>query len=397
MEIELKSITVRDLVAGYQDETLRGGPIVGLGGRLDIRPEYQRNFIYNLAQCQAVVHTMRRGFPLNSIYYATRDTPDHKGADLEVMDGQQRSIAICQYVVGDYAVYIERGGVPMAQEFHNLPAAEQQAILDYQLSVYFCTGTPAEKLEWFQIINIAGMKLTPQELRNAVYHGLWVTAAKRYFSAQYCPAQKLGGNYLRGAANRQEYLETAIEWAADAAMREALAALPKTATANDETAAKAKAEITSYMAAHQQQANADELWNYFQAVIRWVQQVFPAKRSLMKGLPWGIWYNQFHRREYDAAKLEARIVELLQDDEVTKPGGVYGYLLTGEEKYLNLRAFNLRQKQMAFERQRGICPRCKRKFAFDQMDGDHILPWAHGGKTTDENCQMLCRKCNRGG
>ena len=167
MQIELKKITVRDLTAGYTDNAENG--VFGYGGKLDIRPPYQREFIYKEKQRNAVIDTVVQGFPLNVMYWATRED-----GTFEVIDGQQRTISICQYVNGDFAFDM--------RYFHNLQTDEQEQILDYELMVYVCSGSDSEKLQWFRTINIAGEKLTEQELRNAVYSGPWVSDAKRYFS-----------------------------------------------------------------------------------------------------------------------------------------------------------------------------------------------------------------------
>ncbi len=236
--------------------------------------------------------------------------------------------------------------------------------------IYLCSGTDSEKLEWFKIINIAGEKLTDQELRNAVYAGSWVTDAKRYFSKTGCPAYGLGGDYLSGTAIRQDYLETTIKW-----------------ISND--------DIEDYMAKHQDKPNANDLWLYFQSVIAWIKSTFPRYRNDMKGINWGTFYNMYKDREVDPNKLEAQISRLMEDEDVSNKKGIYSYVLDGKEKYLNIRAFSKNQKREAYERQKGICPGCNEHFEIDEMEGDHITPWRDGGKTAAENCQMLCKEDNR--
>lgn len=236
-----------------------------------------------------------------------------------------------------------------------------------------CDGTDSEKLDWFRIINIAGEQLTDQELRNAVYAGSWVSDAKRYFSKTGCAADTLAGDYLKGASIRQEYLETAISWAA---------------SADGKT-------IEAYMGQHQNDPSAILLWNYFRSVIDWVQAIFPKKRKEMKGLPWGLFYNTHGKRtDLDPKMLEAEIQRLMGDEDVTKKSGIYEYLLTGEEKKLSIRAFDRRDALAAYEKQKHRCAICGGEFEFEQMHADHITPWSKGGKTTPDNCQMLCRDCN---
>lgn len=355
MKIELKEITIRELTQDYQDNEENG--VVGYGGKLDIRPPFQREFIYKDKQRDAVINTITNDFPLNVMYWAVRED-----GNFEVIDGQQRTISVAQFVEGDFAF--------QNRYFHNLQKDEQDQILNYKLMVYFCSGTDSEKLEWFKTINIAGEKLTDQELRNAVYSGSWVTDAKRYFSKNGCPAYAIGSDYLSGSPIRQDYLEITIQW-----------------ISND--------SIEKYMAEHQHEPNANELWLYFQSVINWVKAVFPNYRKEMKGIEWGFLYNQFYTKKYDSKKLEKEITELMQDEDVTNKKGIYTYILTRNEKYLNIRAFSDNQKREAYERQKGICVNCKEHFELDEMEADHITPWHEGGKTSTENCQMLCKEDNR--
>jgi hypothetical protein len=355
MKIELYEIPVRDLVEGFEDNGVEG--VVGYGGRLDIRPKYQREFIYNEKQQAAVIKSIRNGFPLNSIYWMKRDD-----GTFEVLDGQQRILSICNYVSDNFAIDY--------RFWHNLNSEERDQILNYKLMVYFCEGTDKERLDWFRTINIAGLKLTDQELRNAVYAGSWLSDAKLYFSKPNCPVEREAKQYLRGSGIRQDYLETALDWISEG-------------------------HIEDYMAKHQNDPDAIELWLYFKKVIDWVRVIFPVYRKEMKGVPFGRLYNQFKDTPLHSAELEERIKKLMEDDEVTKKSGIYTYVLTGDERALQLRRFTQNQRREAYERQDGICPLCGDKFELSEMEADHIIPWSQGGKTTSDNCQMLCRKCNR--
>lgn len=363
MKVDPIRITVAQLSANYADLGEQG--VIGYGGKLNIRPAYQREFVYGPKERDAVIDTVRKGFPLNTMYWAVTDD------GYELMDGQQRTISLCQYVKGDFSVEINDN--PFA--FHNLPKERQQQILDYELSIYVCDGSDADKLDWFKVINIAGKPLSPQELRNAIYTGPWLADAKRWFSRRNPPAIQEGRDKLVSAdANRQEVLETALDWFSNG-------------------------KIEQYMADHQHDADAQELWTYWQAVFDWVKRVFPnqdsARAKLMKGLPWGLFYNAHKNDKLNAAALEKRIVALIDDDEVENKKGIYAYLLTGNNKTLNLRAFDEKTKHAVYARQKGICPVCSKQFDFDKMEADHIIPWHKGGKTTADNCQMLCMLDNR--
>lgn len=358
MHIELHKISIRDLTQGYEDNAEDG--VRAFGGKLDVRPPYQREFVYKDKQRDAVIDTLIHGFPLNVMYWAVRDD-----GTFEIIDGQQRTISICQYVNGDFAY--------MFRYFHNLQPDEQQQILDYELNVYICSGNDSEKLKWFKTINIAGEELTEQELRNAVYAGAWVSDAKRYFSKPGCVATKIASDYLTGSALRQDYLETAISWISDG-------------------------NIEIYMSNHQHDTSAAPLWQFFQSVITWVDSSFhPTKerKKIMKGIDWGALYNEYKDLIIDAHAVEEEVKKLILDDDVTKKTGIYPYILTRKEKYLSIRAFSDAQKLTSYEAQLGICPICGNHFELTQMEADHITPWHEGGKTTAENCQMLCKECNR--
>jgi hypothetical protein len=355
MKIELKEITVRELTTGYEDKEHDG--VIGYNGKLDIRPPYQREFIYGDEQRKSVISTLKKGFPLNVMYWAVRGDGTY-----EVIDGQQRTISVSQFINGDFAhdkLY-----------FHSLTNDQKEQILNYKIMVYFCEGTDSEKLDWFKTINISGEKLTDQELRNAVYSGSWVTDAKRYFSKNGCAVYNLGKDYLTGSAIRQDYLETAIKWISN----------------ND---------IDIYMSKHQNDVNATELYTYIQKVLSWVKITFPKQRKEMKGIEWGELYNQYKDVTYDTNKLEEEVTRLMIDEDVTKKSGAYLYVLTGKEKYLNIRAFTDKQKVETYERQKGICVVCGVEFQINEMEADHITPWHEGGKTSSDNCQMLCKYDNR--
>jgi Protein of unknown function DUF262/HNH endonuclease len=362
MKIELKEITIRQVVEGYQDSQEEG--VVGFGGKLNIRPKYQREFIYKDRQRDAVIETARKNFPLNVMYWVKNSDESY-----EVLDGQQRIISICQYVVGDFSIITD--GKPMYS--HTFTIDEQEQILDYKLMVYFCEGTDKEKLDWFKTINIAGEKLTDQELRNAIYTGTWLSDAKRYFSKTGCAAYGLASTYMDGEPIRQKYLETAIDWISNG-------------------------QVESYMATHQHNPNANELWLYFQRVINWITVTFPIYRREMKGIEWGVLHNEFENKPQDSKKLEVEIATLMQDEDVSAKKGIYSYVLTRNEKHLNIRAFTDKQKREAYERQKGLCPKCTKpnnRYKLEDMEADHITPWHEGGKTAPDNCQMLCKMHNR--
>ena len=363
LKIELKEITIREIVDGYKDHGIDG--VVAYGGKLNVRPAYQREFVYNDEQQKAVMDSILQGYPLNVMYWC-----ENEDGTYEVLDGQQRTLSFCKFHDNQYSIIHNN----VLRQWHSMPYDIQEQILNYKCMIYVCRGTDTEKLNWFKVINTAGEVLYEQELRNACYTGTWLTDAKRYFSKNNCAAYAIGNKLISGHVNRQDYLERALDWIKDA---------------------QGMKKIEEYMLLHQHDPNALELWTYYTSVINWVNALFPKYRVPMKGLKWGLLYNKFHHIMYDPVELEEEVKKLMADDEVQDKKGIYTYVFTHDEKYLNLRAFTDTEKMTMYERQEGICPICKEYFLIEQMEGDHITPWVEGGKTTIDNGQMLCRNCNR--
>ena len=360
MDIDLTKITVGDLAEGYRDDG--DGGVVGYAGRLDIRPAFQREFVYDAKQQAAVIDTLMKGHPLNIMYWSDRGDGRY-----EIIDGQQRTISLARFVDGAFMFD--------GRYFPNLAEDERQAVLDYELMVYICRGAESERLAWFETINIAGETLSAQELRNATFSGPWVQDAKRYFTKAGCPAYRLANGYLTGKMNRQDYLATAIKWAAE------------------------DGGIEAHMAAHQHDENAEPLWRHFQAVIRWAQSVFPNYRKTMRGIDWGTLYRTYKDAAFAPAAVESRVVELENDEDVTAKKGIFEYILSGDESKLNIRKFPDAIKRAVLNKQGGKCANhavCgTTELAFEDAEADHMKPWREGGHTDEGNCQVLCRPCNR--
>lgn len=400
MKIDLKHIKLRDLFDGYENNDENG--VIGYHGRLDIRPKYQREFIYNEKEQIAVIETVKKGFPLNTMYWAiARDNAGNKilndaGEETyELMDGQQRTISICEFLNNNLVVNF--------QKFFNIQHSQPDIakdILDYELQVYICDGEVSDKLNWFRTINIAGKPLTEQELLNAQYVGEWLTKAKEYFSKTGCLAGEYmvvrnhkASDYMNGSPIRQDYLSSALRWIADY-----------------QNLAPRTEEGDTYMATHQGDADAGEIKSYYMAVMDWVGGKFKSYRKEMKGLPWGLFYNKFKRGECSgniieksAEEIEEIIISLINDDEVQSIKGIYEYIIDGEEKHLSLRQFDKKTALKVYEKQEHKCPYCdasvgghtydtgKTEYEFSEMEADHIVPWSKGGKTEEDNCQMLCK------
>lgn len=361
MKISLEQIKIKDIANGYMDNNEEG--VYGYGGRLNIRPKYQREFVYKDKQRDLVLDTIMRSLPLNIMYWAKNDD-----GTFEVLDGQQRTISFCQYVNGDFSID--------NRYFHTLTDAEQNTILNYEVMVYVVEGNDLERLDWFRTINIAGEKLTDQELLNINYTGSWLSDAKKKFSKTNCVAVKKGDKYIKGSAIRQEYLELALKWICSYMEIK---------------------DIAQYMAEHQHDTNANELWLHYCRVIDWVESLFPTYRKEMKGLDWGKLYAEFGNNNYNIEELEQKISALMADEEVTSNKGVYEYVLSNctREKVLSVRAFSDKDKRTKYEQQNGICPICGQHYEIEEMQGDHIVEWANGGRTTLDNLQMVCHSCHK--
>lgn len=410
MKITVLPVTLRELFDGYANRDENG--VVGYHGRLDIRPPYQRRFIYDEKQKIEVARTVMKGLPLNTMYWVVaRDGKGDKILDAhgnetyELLDGQQRTMSICEYLNNAFVVEYKY--------FFNIqktaPELAEQ-MLDYQLQIYVCDGTTAEKLEWFRIINTAGEALSEQELLNAQYTGPWLTDAKFFFSATNCQAGQMvvtrgatADKYLGGSRERQGWLESAIEWITD------YQGLPERTEQGD-----------AYMSNHQGDQSASELKEYYSKVMHWVGSKFKVYRKEMKGLGWGYYYNMYQRGELSnniicksPDEIESEIQRLIADEDVNDGmqkknlKAIYQYILTGQEKWLSLRAFPPSIAHAVYEKQQHRCPYCDRQvdghaypmgvteYKFEEMEADHIIPWHDGGKTIEDNCQMLCKYHNR--
>ena len=387
-------LTVKELTRGYVENTSTGERTT-MNGLLNITPPYQREFVYEQPRRDAVITTILEGCPLNVIYLAKLD--DGK---LEVIDGQQRITSICKFVKDGFSIDVtmDIDGNKRRTGYTDLQAA-QEAFDNYELMAFVCEGDNVSKMKWFRRINIAGVKLTEQELRNANYHGSWVTDAKKYFSRtnglamdtvigkqrykDYVDAKAGDKSEDVKSIARQYLLEKVLGWACDA---------------DDENrpllTKKAKFDIDEYMGKHYRDEDAKALWRYYDDVITWVSRTFPTYRKLMQGVEWGLLYNRF--KNVDKTGLDEKVNEILETEEISNEKYVYEAVLSGNMNLLQARAFPEAERKRKYKEQDGICPICGKKFTFEDMAGDHIVPWSKGGKTVYENLQMLCKACNSG-
>jgi Protein of unknown function DUF262/HNH endonuclease len=383
MKTELSEYTIKEVVEGFQYNELEGRGLFGLGGKLTIQPEYQRNYIYADGKRDvAVINSLLKGYPLGLIYF-NKVSDDN----LEVLDGQQRITSVGRFVSGKFAIRDDNG---MEQYFTGLAQNKRDSLLNAKLLVYECQGTETEIKEWFQTINISGVPLNTQELLNAVYSGPFVTLGKEEFSnSQNAHIQKWSA-YVSGSVNRQDYWERALEWVS-----------------------RGKENIGGYMSKHRNDKNINEVKTYFNTVIDWVSTVFIDVETEMRGLEWGRLYETYGTQAYNAANVSELIAKLYADYCVKNRKGVFEFILGGakEPQLLNIRVFDeptkratySKQTQVAEEKGHSNCSHCSigvgankaKIWKLSEMDADHVSPWSRGGATSPENCEMLCITHNR--
>ena len=385
MKTEFRTFTVEEICDGFEYNELEGKGLYGLAGKLTIQPEYQRNYIYADGKKDvAVIESVLKGYPLGLIYF--NKVEDGR---LEVLDGQQRITSLGRFLKNKFAVKIN----DLEQIFDGLNEGQQQKILQTKLLVYICEGegehAEEEIKEWFKTINIAGIPLNHQEELNAIYSGPFVTLCKAEFSnSQNANIQKWE-SYVKGPANRQQFLATALEWVS-------------------------KGNVDGYMSAHRRDNNINEIKTYFNTVIDWVDSKFDDVYDEMQGLNWGDLYERFHHLPLNHSELSAKVHELMHDDYIENHRGVFEYVLGGctETKLLNVRFFKdkamlrkVYQQQTDKAKADGTsnCPYCAighdqnahRIWKLEEMDADHVTAWSKGGSTDITNCQMLCKTHNR--
>jgi hypothetical protein len=384
MKTTLKiDITVKDICEGFVYNELEGKGLFGLSGKLTIQPEYQRNYIYASDGGKkevAVIESLLKGYPIGLIYFNKATEKN-----LEVLDGQQRITSIGRFVTDKFAIKDENG---MEQYFTGIAADKQTKIWETKLLIYECEGDESEIKEWFKTINIAGVPLNNQELLNAIYSGTFVTLGKEEFSnSQNANIQKWSA-YISGSANRQEFLECALDWVS-------------------------KGNIDGYMTRHRHDKNIVELKKYFNSVIDWVSSVFIGVEGEMRGLEWGRLYEEYHKKAYNPAKVSAEVRKLYGDPYIKNRKGIFEYILGGsvDTKLLEVRVFDDATKKVVYATQtanaeakgESNCPLCAvghdankgKLWKLSEMDADHVAAWSKGGATAAKNCQMLCRTHNR--
>lgn len=382
METKLKTeITVKDICEGFVYNELEGKGLFGLSGKLTIQPEYQRNYIYADGKKDvAVIESLLKDYPIGLIYFNKVDENN-----FEVLDGQQRITSIGRYVTNKFAIKDENG---IEQYFDGIAVDKRNKILETNLLIYICEGEETEIKDWYQTINIVGVPLNDQERLNAVFSGPFVTLGKEEFSnSQNANIQKWSA-YIRGSANRQDFLERALDWVS-------------------------KGNIDEYMSRHRRDTHIKELKTYFNSVIDWVSTIFIDVESEMCGLEWGRLYEEYHKKSYDHKAVSKDVQKLYEDPYVKKRSGIFEYILGGkvDTKLLDIRVFDDAIKRDVYKTQttkaekKGIsnCPHCvmgheanKNKiWKLSEMDADHVTAWSKGGATNNKNCQMLCKTHNR--
>jgi 5-methylcytosine-specific restriction endonuclease McrA len=384
MKTTLKTeITVDEICDGFVYNELEGKGLFGLSGKLTIQPEYQRAYIYASdggKKEMAVIDSILKEYPIGLIYFNKVSENN-----LEILDGQQRITSVGRFVTGKFAIKDENDN---EQYFGGMAKDKKTKILETKLTIYECEGKESEIKEWFKTINIAGVPLNEQELLNALYSGPFVTLCKEEFSnSQNSNIQKWIA-YIKGSANRQEFLQCAFDWVS-------------------------KGNIDKYMSLHRKDKNITELKKYFNSVIDWISSVFTDVEKEMQGREWGRLYEEYHKKPYNPEKVSTEVQKLINDSYVTDRKGIFEYILGGsvDTKLLNIRVFNDATKKTAYSKQtaeakaknKSNCSHCaighdankSKIWKLEEMDADHVAAWSKGGETMAENCEMLCKTHNR--
>ena len=374
-------ITVKDICEGFVYNELEGKGLFGLSGKLTIQPEYQRNYIYaEEGKEAAVITSILKGYPLGLIYF-------HKVNEdkFEVLDGQQRITSIGRFVNEKFAIIDENG---LQQNFSGIAKDKKAKIWETKLLIYECEGEESEIKNWFKTINIAGIPLRNQELLNAVYSGPFVTLAREEFSNRQNANVQKWSAYISGSANRQDFLERALEWVSSG-------------------------NIEGYMTSHRKEKNITELKKYFNSVIDWVSSVFTEVEGEMRGLEWGRLYEEYNKKAYNPVKVSAEVHKLYGDPYIRNRKGIFEYILGDSKntKLLDVRVFEDTIKKSVYASQtktakaedKSNCSDCamghdankSKIWALNEMEADHVKAWTKGGETDAKNCEMLCIRHNR--
>lgn len=400
-----RNVKIGDIVSGYINDQ-NTGEVTAYGGRLNVRPAYQREFVWDNGglggkKQQALIDSIINHYPINVMYWV-KIGQNQAGEDIyECLDGQQRIITICEFKENNF-------GMADGLQFSGL--VDSTEFLDYDMfTVYICEAdTLEEKLEWFERINTVGEPLTMQEMRSAIACGKGTTRAKKHFvntrvkngTNAYSfdiQSKHAACDYISGSWDRQAIYEKVIGWYIGSKNNDTIMAYMKNNRDNEQ--------------------EADDLFDYFKNVIKWVKRLFPTYHKDMAKVEWGILYNKYcDDMTLSSTKLESDI-KILRNDigksedcHLENSTGIYEYVLAkacGEDdakcmKILNRRKFSDKDKERQYEKQRHVCPHCMKRFEnIKWMDGDHIIPYnplpisgQENGPTTAKNLQMLCHACN---
>lgn len=414
--IDYGHMKVSDLTEGFMEDTLTG-QVSSMNGRLNIRPAYQREFVWDKGSESggkkqiALIDSILHGYPINVMYFVKIGV-NQNGEDMyEVLDGQQRIITMCHFKENMF-------GLSDGTQYDGL--TDNTKFNDFDtFTVYVCEADSLdEKLEWFERINTAGESLKEQEMRSAIACGNGTTLAKKYFvntkenngtNAYSFDIQsgRPARDYISKEWERQGVYEQVVKWFVDSKR-----------PVDEQGKAVSNDEILAFMKnSREDTAKATEMFEYFKNVIRWIKRLFPTYNADMKKVEWGFLYNKYHNNMTMTSQiLERQVNYLRQDvgngdnDHLKNANGIYEYVLAvanGENtktaiKYLQPRTFSDKDKKSQYERQRHVCPHCKKRFEdISWMVGDHIVPYSpiptagqENGKTTPDNLQMLCNSCN---
>lgn len=376
----IEKFKIKDLIEDFKDS--KNSSPTAFGGKLEVRPHYQRLFVYKPKMQAEVINSIRNGTPLGPMIYH-----EHGDGTYSLFDGQQRSLSILYFCHDKFPIFLkDEYGNKKRYIFSDLKEERTDIyykILNYELDIRTVSGKEGDIVHMFNVINRQGEQLSSQEKRNIFYSsGGWLPDAQHAFCTEGCDGYDISKNFISCRINRQDLLEIALTWISH----------------------YQNMKIEDYMDLHHRDADADELWFFFENVCDWVNKHFSKwfgklpNGALSLNHRWGDLYKiaMTNGMWKEGKALDDEINNYLTNTKVGefKESGLIPYLITGEIKHLKAKPFSSDIKKRVYHRQNGICPCCSQHHEYANMDGHHIEAQLLGGATTEENCLMVCKTCH---
>ena len=338
------------------------------GVKVVINPSFQRELVYGIDQMHALIDSILHGYSIGQVTLA-----EVNGQYL-VVDGQQRITTICKYINGYVPAF-------NGMYFPSLSEEEQNIILNSVLPIAILKNSTKEHIaEQFKRTNTCGELLTTIEILCAIYDCHFMQEMKQVFGVHFLNKGfgKKYKDYLKGDATRLFFVELALKIYD-----------PNT----NDTEKIINFCIENKITVDAVIARFKEVFNWY---LKLVSNLTPAQKKLLPiNLAVEDLYNKYARIPMSSEKFHYLISETIDSlDEGDSTAKLVDYVFTQDRQYITPRLFPKAIAVRVYKKQNGICPICGKHFEFDEMQADHIHPWALGGKTKESNCQMLCKDCN---